>query len=90
MSNFYFYVENTETRERTYIDGGFSSLEDKKVSGATHGLWFKHLDWLKEVRPLEADEIYVAVDVEDMSVYGNIPEEDQDWVWIGNMVMEAS
>lgn len=87
MANFYFYVENTETRERTYIDGGFSFLDDKKLST---GLWSRHLDWLKEARPLEADEIYIAVDITDMSVYANIPEEDQDWVWVGNMVLEAS
>jgi hypothetical protein len=90
MSNFYFYTENTETRERTYIDGGFSFLDDKKVADTFHGLWLKHLDWLKERHPLEADEIYIAVDITDMSVYANIPEEDQDWVWVGNMVLEAS
>ena len=90
MANFYFYVENTETRERTYIDGGFSFLDDEKVADTFHGLWSRHLDWLKEYRPLENDEIYIAIDIHDMSVYANIPEEDQDWVWVGNMVLEAS
>ena len=87
MANFYFYAENTENRERTYINGGFSFLDDEKVADTFP---LGHLDWLKEARPLEADEIYIAIDIHDMSVYANIPEEDQDWVWVGNMVLEAS
>ena len=89
MANFHFYAENTETRERTYIDGGFNFLDDKKVAGSS-SLWLKHLDWLKERHPLGANEIYIVVDITDMSVYANIPEEDQDWVWVGNMDLEAS
>lgn len=100
MANFHFYAENTKTLERTYLDGGFNFLDDKKVE-ASRGffsdffnpvsyVWLRHLDWLKERHPLKDDEIYIAVDITDMSVYANIPEEDQDWVWVGNMVWEAS